>query len=489
MFDRQAKSRPPRRPQPSTTKTAQQYFAAALFCPVGLLAACGPALDPPPLVIHECPADDSPTELARFDYDPEVDFEPFDLGHAATVRLGLGGYDAEHYVVDNCGGTPLRLENAFGYRPGAARVGGDIVLCSGGLEGLQGLRELLEDGSGGDDLGLGLGCLDRGNSFGSRTGMSAHGFVWTETGVTQYLPDGEVRSLTLFGEFTRVNDTWLVHTDEGEVGMLGSDGADPVVLDLPEAIIDVASPPDSSPWVVLLPDSQGQDYARPYVLDTTDGSWFTAGLGWAGLDANRVAVRDGLAVTRFPVNPAIEFTRAQWDASLRTDLNVDAGFTVVNEEHVLTADDRDVRLLRIPLDFPGENEAAYEVLWKYPVPSGESLAGSYPGMLWQDLVLLRFQGETWAFPTDGSEPYPFLPGNLDDSYIYFGSEFITAMIDTNSLDDTAQIIRRAVGGELEVVADSILSVQTRPWTPELGRILYAVRDGEHVSIRQHRLTD
>lgn len=152
--------------------------------------------------------------------------------------------------------------------------------------------------------------------------------------------------------------------------MLGPDGASPFVLDLPEAITDAAAPPDSSPWVVLLPDSQGQDALRPYVLDTTDGSWFTAGLGWAGLDPNRVAVRDGLAVTRLPVSPRIEFTRAHWDAPLRTDLNVDAGFTVVDEEHVLIADDRDVRLLRIPLDFPGENEAAYEVLWQRAIGSG-----------------------------------------------------------------------------------------------------------------------
>lgn len=384
---------------------------------------------------------------------------------------------------------PLRLKETFDYRPGAARVGGDIVLCGAGLGGREGVRELLEDGSAGEDLGLGLGCPDRGSSVGVRTGISPHGFVLDESGTTQHLPNGNSRSLPLYGTFTRVHDTWLVHTREGQVGMLGPDGASPFVLDLPEAITDVAAPPDSSSWVVLLPDSQGQDAVRPYVLDSTDGSWFTA--GWAGLDPTRVAVRDGLAVTRSHPWSTLEFARAHWDAPLRADLDVDAGFTVVDDAHVLIADDRDVRLLRIPLDFPGENEAAYEVLWKYPVPGGESLAGSYPGMLWHDLVLLPLLREIWAFPTDGSEPYPFLPGELSyrASDIYFGSEFITAMTDVNRIDDTGQIIRRAVGGELEVVAEGVLGFQDRPWTPDLGRILYAVRDGDDVSIRQHRLTD
>ena len=149
--------------------------------------------------------------------------------------------------------------------------------------------------------------------------------------------------------------------------------------------------------------------------------------------------------------------------------------------------DRDVRLLRIPLDFPPENEPAYEVLWKNPIPGGESLEGSHPGMLWHGLVLLPFQAETWAFPVDGSEPYPFLPGRLDS--IHFGTDFITALVRGTFNGDDNMLVRRALGGELEVIAEGVLDFQDRPWTPELGRILYVVRDGDDVSIRQHRLSD
>ncbi|MBV1862622.1 MAG: hypothetical protein KUG77_29645 [Nannocystaceae bacterium] len=488
MSDQEANLLPSQGTQASATTSAPRSFAVAFLCPLALLTACGPSVDPPPLMIQECAGDDSPTELARFDYDPEVrSFEPFDLGHALTVRIDHGLGESQHYIVDNCGGTPLRLERTFGQRPGAIRVGGDIVLCTGAPDEPEGIWELLEDGSPGEDLGIGYACPDRLFSSNFRTGISPYGFVFAEDGDAQHLVDGRVRPLPVRGTFFRVNDTWLVHSREGQVAMLGPDGADPVVLDLPDLITDVFSPPDSSPWVVLSPDFEEQDAGRLYALDTRDGSWFTTSLVPRLLDPNRVAVRDGLAITRSPVYASVEFTRARWDASLRTDLDVDAGFTVLDDEHVLIVNDRDVRLLRIPLDFPDENETAYEVLWKYPVPNGESLAGSYPGMLWQDVVLLPLLGETWAFPIDGSEPYPFLPLHLDS--IYFGSEFITGMVRGTANGDDTRFFRRRLGGEFEVIAEGVLDFQDRPWTPELGRILYAVRDGEHVSIRQHRLTD
>lgn len=455
---------------------------------LALLTACGPAVDPPPLVLRECRADNSPTELARFDYDPEVDFfQPFDLGQAVTVGLDLGDDESKHYIVDNCGGTPLRLRGTFdSVAPGTARVGDDIVLCPGG-EGFPGVHELLEDGSAGEDLGLGLLCAHGWLTYGVRNAASAYGFMWTESGVTQYLPDGTARALPFFGQFSRVNNTWLLIGDDGEVGMFGPDGADPVVLDLPEAIVYVHPPADSSPWIILLPDAKGRDYTQLYMLDTTDGSWFVTPPTSDGFSPHKVPVRAGLAITQFPVDVTIDFTRAGWDASLNTDLDRDAGFTVIDEEHVLIVNDRDVRLLRVPLEFPGESEASYEVLWKYPVPNGESLAHSFPGMLWQDIVLLPFLAETWAFPTDGSEPYPFLPGHLDA--IYFGSDFITAIEQATDSGNDARLVRRALGGELEVLAEGLLDFEHRPWTPELGRILYAVRDGDEVSIRQHRLTD
>lgn len=77
---------------------------------------------------------------------------------------------------------------------------------------------------------------------------------------------------------------------------------------------------------------------------------------------------------------------------LPTDLDEDASITVVDEEHVLLVD-RDVRFLRVPLGVPGPNAAPYEVEWEYPLPAGNSLQYSDPGMLWNGLVLLPYHNE------------------------------------------------------------------------------------------------
>lgn len=464
-------------------RTAQLSFRG-LFC---ALAACGPAVDPPPLEIQECSIEDSPTELARFPYESGPEFKTYDLGHALTVAIKRSGDETEHYLVDNCGGTPLRLQRTFGYRPGATRVGGEIVLCSGGIDAPLGVWELLENGAPGRDLGLGRSCPDSAGTHRGETGLAAQGFVWTESETTQHLPDGTVRSVPFHGRFSRVHDTWFVRSDEGEVAMFGPDGALPMLLDVPGEITHVEPPVDASPWVTLTPDSKDEDYRPLYVLDTRDGSWFPTPLAHESIQPLQVPTRDGLLVFRGGGYPWVALQRSAWDEQLPTDLDLDAGFTVVDEEHILIVNDRDVRMLRIPLDFPGDNESPYEVLWKYPVPNEGSLAGTDPGILWQDLVLLYLQGETWAFPIDGSEPYPFLPSRLQATYL--GNEFITAIDNSEPSDDSRRLIRRAPDGEIEVLAEDILDVTWLNWTPELGRILYAVRDGDEVSIRQHRLTD
>ncbi len=395
--------------------------------------------------------------------------------------------------MDNCGGAPLRLKETFDFRPGAARVGGEIVLCSGRPVQYPGVWELLEDGSAGEDLGLGVGCLDGVyDSVGFRTGLWAHGFVYRDSALTQYQPDGTVRSLPPSRWLSRVNDTWVAQGSEGEVVLWSPEGPDPLVLELPEPITELYPPQDSSPWVLLSPEPDREDPIRLDALDTTDGSWFT--LPWMSEndfrnnDPNRIAARDGLAVTAFSSGwNLVEFMRADWDAPVQTDLPLAAGFTVIDQEHVMVAGEQGVRLLRIPLQRPGDDEPRYELVWERSLPSEEGPGYGYPGMLWKDVVLLPFLSETWAFPVDGSEPYPFLPAGLD--LIHFGDEFVTVMEHMGLSGEENRLLRRALGGELEVIAEGVLGFRDRPNTPELGRILYAVRDGDKVSIRQHRLSE
>lgn len=108
------------REQTSTIKAKRYHSAVGFFGLLTLLTACGPAVDPPPLQLQECPTDDSPTELACFEHKPRTDFEPFDLGHTTTIHFRRA--QAEHDLVNNGGDTPLPQKKTFGYRPGAARV-------------------------------------------------------------------------------------------------------------------------------------------------------------------------------------------------------------------------------------------------------------------------------------------------------------------------------------------------------------------------------
>ncbi|MGH1345752.1 MAG: hypothetical protein ACRBN8_29575 [Nannocystales bacterium] len=54
------------------------------------------------------------------------------------------------------------------------------------------------------------------------------------------------------------------------------------------------------------------------------------------------------------------------------------------------------------------------------------------------------------------------------------------------------LFQRSVDGAFDVIADELASGQNagglqHAWTPELGRILHSVRDGDAVSVRQHVL--
>ena len=451
--------------------------------------ACAPAVDPPPLELAECSAEASPTELARLPYDPENDYETFDLIDGFTIHVDPGGgLPSAHYLVDNCGGAPLRLQQTFSYRPGAARVGGELVLCSGGRDGLEGVWEILENGTAGAELGLGRACADRLYSAGNRVGLSALGVVGQDEHVVQHLPDGTTRSFP-FGTFHQLGDALIVEED-GEVTLLPPDGAEPIVLELPEPILNVAPSPGWSRWGLLLPDDE-RDYSWVYALDATTGEWFRTEQGRSNaiFGLSGASARDGLAAV-YAYDGTIALSRLDWSAPLPADLRTlgsFVGLTVVDAEHVYLRQGDDLRLIRVPMEYPAEGEDTHEVLWTRSLAQHE-LPADGVGIPWKDVVLDATNGELWAYPLDGSEPYPFLPWH-ETSFLYFGSEYVTALGKRDRDAETLELFRNSLGGEFELLDGGILDFQDRPWTPEFGRIIYAVRDGDEVSIRQHRLTD
>ena len=239
---------------------------------LALLTACGPVVDPPPLELAQCSPEDSPSELARFPYSEDNDYEWYDLVEGVTIAVDDGTTDTKtHYLVDNCGGAPLRLPRTFRYRPGAAYVGGEVVLCSGGLGDIEGVWELLEDGTAGRDLGLGRACPDHVSSP-TGTALFAYGIVIGEgSEARQFLPDGTTRSFTA-GDFYGAGGALLVHTREGEVTVLPPDGADPVALDLPEPIATVLT--SKSPWAFLAPPHEVNRLSAYYAVNAETGEWF-----------------------------------------------------------------------------------------------------------------------------------------------------------------------------------------------------------------------
>lgn len=443
-----------------------------------LAIACSPQIDPPPIELPSCP-NDSPTELARFDYEPQAEYRTFDLVDAVTVAIDTFG-EGPTYIVDNCGGPPVRIRETFGYRPGAARVGGDIVLCGAGLGGPEGVWQLLENGTSGKDLGLGHGCPDWVNSWNSpAAALSAYGLVWDDGKVVQHRPDGTTREMPV-GVFHRVGESLVVLTREGEVAVAPPGDADTVYLDLPDPILSIQ--PTSDEWAVLVPssaDEEGHVFTY-YALDTTTGEWFSsAPTATLSSIPPPVDARDGLSATWWPVERVFEFQRPLWDGPLATDFSHETRITIVDREHVYLVE-RDTQLLiRVPMEFPAEGEPANEVVWTRDVGDAERPPDGL-GNVWRGLVIDGGQ----AYPVDGSDPYPFLPQSWRVIRSHRGDEFFTALVRD---DDSLQLVRIDVQGNVEVIDRDILEFMHGPWSPELGRLVYAVRDGDEVSIRQHRL--
>lgn len=100
----------------------------------------------------------------------------------------------------------------------------------------------------------------------------------------------------------------------------------------------------------------------------------------------------------------------------------------------------------------------------------------------------------WAYPLDGRPGFPFVPVS-PRSELHVGERTITGLIISPGGDKHSQwLYQRRFDGEFELIAENLLGGRGfggafHLWTPELGRILYAVRDGDAVSIRQHVLSD
>ncbi len=96
--------------------------------------------------------------------------------------------------------------------------------------------------------------------------------------------------------------------------------------------------------------------------------------------------------------------------------------------------------------------------------------------------------ELWAYPVDGRPAFPFVP---ESTHLYFGRDTVTGLgFRPGSNERDIWLFQRRVDGEFDVIADDLASGQNaggllHAWTPELGRVLYSVRDGDAVSVRQH----
>ncbi len=121
---------------------------------------------------------------------------------------------------------------------------------------------------------------------------------------------------------------------------------------------------------------------------------------------------------------------------------------------------------------------------------------SVAGVAWNDLVLVERTDGVWAYPIQDGEPYLFSPVSV---HAYYGRSAVTGL--TVSPDDAEllQLYRARPGVDVEFIETEIISgafggdvnepMLTHTWTPDTGRIVYAVRDGDALSVRQHRFED
>ena len=489
---------------------------ATLFVSVSLAGACGSTR--PPAEPHElATCAESPTELLRLEGTAGgLSIDAFDLGNAISVRYALQSesnpskfrYPETFSVVDNCGGEPLRLADSFELPSGAANIGGEVVLCAGdGYLGEDaGVWQLLDDGSRGDDLGLGVEC-GRGTP-GPGVREPSLGIVRDADVVTQHLPDGTSRVISTGSGFELfTTSAGAVVFSYGETPKIHPpDGGPAIDLDVPEPLYAAYPPPggsSASGWVLAMPrarpNSSSQESDLPpvpgYAVDLNTGAWFVTPELTVEVLAMRseFSIREGLMATDDGFRPML--SRAGWERHLMLSPYIsalavlDADRVFVIQRDVPVAGSVELRVIAIPGELPSDEvDFQPEVLWSRPRGADEFVFRG-AGFGWNEMAIADTGSSLWAYPLDGSPVFEFVPAS---PYTHVGASTITGLgVPPESDDDKLWSYQRSIDGEFEVIADNLASGQDdfmgHPWTPELGRILYSVRDGEAVSIRQHVL--
>jgi hypothetical protein len=464
------------------------------------------------LELRTCSPEDSPRELLRLDGTASV--RPYDLIDGVSVVPATPSFEEGAKIVDNCGGAPIKLENSYGYPSAAAYVDGEVVLCGVGVAAAdEGIWALLGSGARGKKLDVAESCT---------LGLeSSFGVVESSEGLVQYLPGGGVRSIPSVSRpaLTWLGDAGVVRgeSSSGGVVVLPPDGAEAIVVEGLPPIEFVVTQGNASPWVFLAaytdPAREPSSTAMVgtpdlFALDLVTGSWFETGIvdGNGLLSRNFASVNDGLAAV---VDHGLEFWRPSWGAALPGGIAGALGVTVIDGERVIVATDDGLQLVRVPQEQPDTDAPTeLEVVWSRPLEVGQPNRRS-AGVPWKDVLLVETGAEVWAYPLDGSDPYAFLPslGFAGEprppfptlGYTYLGTEFVTAIARNPDDPDTFQLFRNRIGGEVEVLDTDIdgprqndggfIAGEGYRWTPQLGRILYVVREADGLSVRQHVLTD
>lgn len=443
--------------------------------------------DPGPLELATCP-DATLRELARFRADEDAVIQVYDLQDAVTVRYARDG-SGRTDLIDNCGGAPLRIPRTFGLETGAAYVGGEVVLCSGeGFGQDEGVWELRADGTAGRELGLGLRCSGNGSSI-----FAQLGFVFSEDFATQYLPDGTTREFT--GSVTllsRAPSPSVMTLGESPV-IYPADGSAPVDVVAPTPIAELYGlrGPDDT-WVLGSPISVSQaDFDTPvavHAINTVTGVTMQApALPFIEFQ-ERISVRDGLLVATDPSRGDIVIVRPEWDEPF--EVSVDAtSATVLDGERIFLVGGEALRIVRVPTELEDDGSLGeLEELWS--LERAEDNPPKVSGAFWNGVVLIRQDDDLWVYPLDGGAPYPAAPASRQ---LVYQENAIVGLADNEATGHARWLFRFTLGGGLEVLEDAVVSGDilfgglSHRWTPQLGRLVYAVRDGAETSVRQHVL--
>lgn len=469
-----------------------------------LLPACADPTPAAPLELPTCP-DASPAELGRLpDPDRTVDrVDVFDLSLGVSIRTTIER-KTDNVLLDNCGGEPLPLSQKGQVLTGATNLGDQLGLCPSLSRG-EGIYTLLEDGTAGEVLIPDGECPQdyRLSAFGVvRVGEGGDDLQFREDGSTRVLPS------TLMEPIWTGSDPVLFRlVDDPEIYPVGA--TDPIATDLPQ--IDevvqlpgryadagwvIGVPPIGTPRGVLVP---GDEVQSPiYAVEPATGTWFTASAEWIyGELADAVSVRDGLLLVQNQP-PAAEagspvVYRASWQGSALLPIG-GYSFTVLDAQRAFVITPDALQVVQIPMEQPS-GDLEVEVLSSRPwTDAGEP--ASVAGVAWNDLVLVERTDGVWAFPIEDGEPYRFSPLPV---HAHYGAAAVTGLTVSPDDGEQLQLYRARPGSEVELIETEIISTAlsgdvndpmlTHTWAPDTGRVVYAVRDGDAISVRQHRFED